>query len=311
MNKGQNKKYNIRVPYEHKKTVYWVISDACNYRCEYCFTLSKKHSAINPLFVAEALCSKLNGEWEIILSGGEPFVQKKLFIIVDKLRNAGNFISIYTNFSAKPEIITAFLERAGSKLAKFFASLHLEYVGVDDFLNKVLLVEKKYPGFKKHLFVHIAGTKKNLSKLEDIKRKFFEAGVQLIVFPWLCEKLKFFKYTKDQKNILEKINNSYNLEDYKDFCIACSNYGLDGARVGFKGRKCPAGHESIFVIPTGGVYACLKSNRTKIGFLGNIFSDDFRLKEENTSCPFDICTYPASFRQYYWCLFDKNNKINI
>src|SRR3989339_879579 len=247
MNKGQNKKYNIRVPYEHKKTVYWVISDACNYRCEYCFTLSKKHSAINPLFVAEALCSKLNGEWEIILSGGEPFVQKKLFIIVDKLRNAGNFISIYTNFSAKPEIITAFLER----------------------------------------------------------------GVQLIVFPWLCEKLKFFKYTKDQKNILEKINNSYNLEDYKDFCIACSNYGLDGARVGFKGRKCPAGHESIFVIPTGGVYACLKSNRTKIGFLGNIFSDDFRLKEENTSCPFDICTYPASFRQYYWCLFDKNNKINI
>lgn len=306
MKKKEIKKYEV--PYEHKKTAYWVISDTCNYRCEYCFTSSKKSSVINSLFIAEAFCRKLKGEWEIILSGGEPFVQKNIFAIADKLKEAGHFISIYTNFSAKPEMIVEFLKKTGNKQAKFFASFHMGYVKADDFLNKILLVEKEYPGFKKHLFVHIAATTKNLPELENIKRKFFEAGIRLVVFPWLDKKLNFFKYNKEQKTILSKINNNYNLEDYKNFCVACSSYGLDEGRVNFNGKKCPAGHESIFVVPTGEVYGCLKFNRTRIASLGNIFSDDFRLEEKDVNCPFDTCTYPASYRQYYWCLSGNNKK---
>ena len=140
---------NFYVPFYHKKTAYWVISDYCNFRCDYCFTPNKKSNKTNSILIARALQKKLHGEWEIILSGGEPFAHKQFLEIVSRLIAQGFYISVYTNFSASDEAIVNFLKIAGKKLAKFFASLHLSYTRVNDFIKKINFAEKLFSGFKK------------------------------------------------------------------------------------------------------------------------------------------------------------------
>jgi len=292
-----------KIPFEHaKNSVYWVISDNCNYRCSYCFSQSKSSGGADPLLITDNFKAKLRGKWDFILSGGEPFAHDDFLEIVKKLTALKQLhrIFIYTNFSANPEKIVKFLEITKNKLSVLFASLHLDYVKPADFLKKIQLIEKSFPGFKNSLLVNLATAAEDLLALEKIKKSFFEERIQLLITPRLSPALNFLKYSNKQKEFLRQLNKSYNLPRFNDLSVACGDYGLDSQTLNFKGRQCFAGCRSFFVNPYGETYSCVVANRTKKKSLGNISKGSFKLKKTATGCSFRNCSYPASFDQYFW-----------
>jgi len=292
-----------KIPFEYgKNNVYWVISDACNYRCHYCFTQSKNPSGADPLLIVDNFKTKLEGKWDFILSGGEPFIQKDFFKIVEKLTALEqlNKIFIHTNFSASPEKIVKFLRMTQGKLSVFFASLHLDFVKPADFFKKITLVEKSFPDFKKHLLVNLTTAAESLSFLENLKKSFFEKGIQLLTTPQLRPDLNFIKYSKKEIVFLKQLNKRYNLPELTGLSMACGQYGLESSRVDFKGRKCFAGCQSFFINPYGDTYSCVAASRAKKNSLGNILKNDFKLNKKGTKCSFNSCHYPVSYEQYFW-----------
>jgi sulfatase maturation enzyme AslB (radical SAM superfamily) len=292
-----------KIPFEYgKNNVYWVISDACNYRCHYCFTQSKNSSGADPLLIADNFKTKLKGKWDFILSGGEPFIQKDFFKIVEKLTTLEqlNKIFIHTNFSASSQKIVKFLKTTEGRLSIFFASLHLDFVKPVDFFKKIDLVEKSFPSFKKHLLVNLTTAAEDLYLLEEIKKSFFEKGVQLLITPQLRFNLSFIKYSKKQRLFLNQLNKGYNLPEFAGLSMACGQYGLESSKVDFKGRKCFAGCRSFFISPYGDTYGCVAASRAKKNFLGNILKNDFKLNKKGMKCLFSSCHYPVSYEQYFW-----------
>lgn len=292
-----------KLPFSHnKKQIYWVLTDSCNYRCKYCFTQNKKESSVSSLAIVDGFARKfrkLKGKWDFVLSGGEPFKCKKFFEIVKKLIeiNQVGRISVYTKFSTKPEDIIKFLKIAKGRLGIFYASLHLDHARPKDFLDKILYIEKKIPGFKKNVFVHSVGTVKDLQAMEKIKKMFFDSGIQFFVLAQLLPELKSISYTEKQKKLLKEISKIYNLPNFYDYSIARCNYGISSTD--FKGKKCSAGSKNFFVSPLGDVYSCLSASRAKKDYLGNI-SSDFEPKNKIEGCQYDQCFLPANYEQYFW-----------
>lgn len=298
MKKTKNNPFTI---YTHN--INWVITDTCNYRCPYCFASVKKEpSPVSPLAIVEGLKNKLKGKWDITILGGEPFFHDDFLEVIEKLTGLRQLhqISIYTNFSAEPDKIVKFLKITEGRLFKVFASLHLNYVKPDDFLDKISKIEKSFPGFKKHLFVTTVGVVKKLPYLEKIKKKFFEAGIQLIAWAYQRPDRTFFQYSAGQKKFLKQLNRNYNLPRFDDFAAACSNQGIDKPLTSFKGRKCSAGFWSFFMLPNGTAYSCVMACRAKRGYLGNLLRGDFELKRTFSRCLYEECSCSLSVDRIFW-----------
>ncbi|MDD2753143.1 MAG: radical SAM protein [Candidatus Portnoybacteria bacterium] len=298
MKKAKNNPFSI---YTHN--INWVITDTCNYRCPYCFASVKKEpSSVSPLAIVEGLKNKLKGKWDVTILGGEPFFHDDFLEAIKGLTKLKQLhrISIYTNFSAKSDKIVKFLKITKGRLFLVFASLHLDYVKSDAFLSKVSEIEKSFPGFKKNLLVTSVGIVDKLPYLEKIKKKFFEAGVQLIIWAYQRPDRTFFQYSARQKKILKQLNQNYNLPRFNDFAAACSNQGIDKPSASFKGRKCSAGFWSFFMLPNGAAYSCVMACRAKKGYLGNLLKGDFELRKTFSQCLYEECSCSLSVDRIFW-----------
>lgn len=293
-------KIKRNIPFVHNNNIYWVLTDTCNYRCPYCFTLGKDPSPISPLDIASGLEKSLKGKWEITFSGGEVFLHEEFLGVVKKMVGAKHRISVFSNFSAKPEKIVEFLKITEGRLSIFYAALHLNSVKPDDFMKKVAGIEKSRPGFKKRLFVCAPGTVENLPYLEGIKKKFFEAGIPFIIWTHRLPRGGYFEYSVEQKKFLKKLNQNYNAPEYNDFIVASSNRGLDEESISFRGSKCSAGRRSFFIIPGGAAYACFADCRAKTGYLGHFLKNDFKLNKTLAECPYEKCYCPLPINQFFW-----------
>lgn len=97
-------------PYPLEGVVSWNMNTTCNYRCSYCtqrFKENRKQWARDlPRFVQAFI--RLPGDWEIKLSGGEPFRHPGFLDAVEALAEGGMRVSVVTNFSAKPDTLARF-----------------------------------------------------------------------------------------------------------------------------------------------------------------------------------------------------------
>lgn len=303
-----------KIPFNHSDhQIYWVLTDACNYRCRYCFTQGKGINNADSRVIADNFSKKIEehkGKWDFVISGGEPFNHKifldviKILIKTKQIRR----ISVYTNFSAKLEHILKFLKITEKHRGIFYASLHLDHVNPADFLNKICQVEKKFPGFKKNLFVHSVGTIKDLPAMKKIKKMFYDSGIQFFALAHLLPDLKCIRYTAKQKGLLEQISRIYNLPRFYDYSIARCNYGVNISSINFLGKKCSAGCKSFFVSPLGDIYPCLAASRAKKDYLGNIVASKNFKPKKNNKCQFTQCVLPADYEQYFWPMNKRNTK---
>lgn len=133
----------------------WVISDACNYKCPYCFKNFNERTFPKPSLVeerAKKIHSLLQKSPEIPFKfkfmGGEPTLHD-LHTLLDLIFNENiDTIVIGTNLSAPIEYYLSFIDKVENVLhrhCKLYASLHETEVGVDDFLKKYIQIQTSFP----------------------------------------------------------------------------------------------------------------------------------------------------------------------
>ena len=88
-------------PKERKKTVDWEITRSCNYDCSYCFWRDKEKT--NNILLKNyqniiEVFKKLKDSYEIIITGGEPFIISNFITIIESIvKETDHTLGIVTN----------------------------------------------------------------------------------------------------------------------------------------------------------------------------------------------------------------------
>ncbi|MBK7995268.1 MAG: radical SAM protein [Blastocatellia bacterium] len=258
--------------------VTWNINTTCNYRCSYCTQkfLDNRARWAKDTELFLAAFKRLPGEWEIKLSGGEPFQHPTLLEIIEGLRNCGHFASVVTNFSASEKKLLAFLSSIQDKLLVFSASLHLEYVKSDkelnEFIQKALLVQNNLP-LQASFNATCVATRENFPKLQELVKLFADKGLRLKVQP---EKFQgdVIDYTEEEKQGLVQLG---------------GHNGLGKVAWSFLGRPCWAGRYSFTLDDLGNAWRCYPARRFRAQYLGNFLSPSFQLAAGPSPCLYSYC----------------------
>ncbi|MBP9907494.1 MAG: radical SAM protein [Rhodoferax sp.] len=263
-----------------RPVVNWNIVGGCNYRCSYCV---QKHAdgVGGPDDAAlerglDVLCA-LPGVWEFKLSGGEPFLLKRLPDVATRLVAAGHKVSLLTNLSVSLPVIERFVAAAGDGLRTFSCSLHLEETSAETFLTKAAAVKQVLSAMPKSSFVvnHVVQPGR-IGEAAELRRAFEASG------------LKFYPQ-------LMRINGSpanYGLIDRWKLDRAFADLvGPAGMNRGYshQGKFCHAGFRYFILHPKGDAYACYPAKRHGENYLGNIYTNTFRLNDGPLACPYAVC----------------------
>jgi len=263
-----------------RPVVNWNIVGGCNYRCSYCV---QKHaegvggpddeSLERGL---DVLCA-LPGVWEFKLSGGEPFLLKRLPEVAARLVSAGHRVSLLTNLSVPLPVIERFMAAAGHGLRTFSCSLHLEETSPQDFLAKAVAAKQLLSALPKASFVvnHVVQPGR-VSQAAALRCEFEAAD------------MKFYPQ-------LMRINGRpapYGLIDRWKLDRAFADLAGPGSMnrgYSHQGKSCHAGFRYFILHPKGDAYACYPAKRHGENYLGNIYQASFRLNDAPQLCPYAIC----------------------
>ena len=256
-------------PYPLEGVVSWNMNTTCNYRCTYCtqrFLDDRKRWARDlPAFI-EAF-RKLPGDWEVKLSGGEPFLHPDFLTLVGALADQGRRVSVVTNLSAKDDTLTTFAALTARKPGLLSASLHLEYADVDEFAEKIARFAATYAG---RVCVTCVATRTNLPRLAELRARF------AVPFKIQPEKLDrdVIDYTNDERDTIEALGGHNNTGE-----IAPN----------FEGRPCWAGARYFIVDDRGEAYRCYPARRQRTERLGNLLDGTFRPRFSAEPCRYTYC----------------------
>ena len=268
----------VATPRPPEGVVTWNINTTCNYRCSYCTQRflddRKRWLRDGPAFLKSF--ARLDGRWEVKLSGGEPFLHPNLLEIVEGLRELGHRVSVVTNFSATRERLRAFLDAAGAALRVFSASLHLEYVGEADELDAFLL---KAAWLQEQLLagasfnVTTVATRTNLPRLRFLAERFTESGLRFKVQPEKYDR-EVIEYTEEEKSLILSLG---------------GHNGLGEVAPSYRGRPCWAGARSFTLDDKGNAWRCYPARRFRAQYLGNFLDETFKLARGPSACLYDYC----------------------
>ena len=252
--------------------VTWNINTTCNYRCSYCTQRflddRKRWLQDGPAFLAAF--GRLPGVWEVKISGGEPFLHPNLEEITSGLRDAGQRVSIVTNFSASREKLERFLAAAGASLRVFSASLHLEYAKLDEFIAKARWFSRLLPVGASFNTTCVA-TRNNLPRLVEIKEQFAELTCKI-------------QPEKQGRNVLD-----YTAEERVQL-LTLGGHNLTGEIThDFRGLPCWAGARYFTLDDKGAAWRCYPARRFRRQYLGNFLSEDFTLARGPSPCLYNYC----------------------
>ncbi|MFZ5439061.1 MAG: radical SAM protein [Myxococcota bacterium] len=263
-----------------RATVSWNIVGGCNYRCSYCV---QKHApglgapSDAELDAALATLERLEGSWEFKLSGGEPFLLKRLPEVARRLAAKGHRVSVLTNLSAPLRVLFDFIDAAGPALRTFSCSLHREETTEDEFFEKAAAVKARLTSWPKATFVVnsvvVPGTVDTVARS---RARFEAAGLKF--YPQLMR--------KDGRAV------SYDEADARRISEAFDDLvGPAQMNRGFalKGRTCHAGSKYFIIHPRGDAFACYPGKRVGEARLGNVFDGTLRLWSAPRACPYDVC----------------------
>lgn len=271
---------------QRQPTIEWQTNGVCNYDCSYCIQ-SKKfrqgHPSDEEIAKFLTFFARLEGKWEIKMSGGEPFAFKGFMEkIIPGLANLPHNISILTNLSAPLSILEKFVSLVGNKLSVVSVSLHLEYVEASEFINKVKIL-RGWLRPETSLVINSVLVPNTLDKLLDIKQ--LVESSELKYFPQIMKtKHGVFSYTQEDQPLVVKLTGKN--PSSREANLAPS----------YRGLLCWTGVEYFVLDQKGNAWACRTAKRFQEGYLGNVLVDDFKLKTSPTPCKYDICpcTVPAN-----------------
>jgi MoaA/NifB/PqqE/SkfB family radical SAM enzyme len=263
-----------------RPTVSWNIVGGCNYRCTYCV---QKHMpgiggpSDEQLEAALATLTALPGSWEFKISGGEPFLLKRLPEVARRLAGAGHKVSLLTNLSAPLRVLETFIEAAGEQLRTFSCSLHREEVEEAVFFEKALAVKELLAKWPRATFVvNSVVVPGQVGDVAASRERFESAGV------------KFYPQ-------LMRVNGKPAEYGWVDRWRIDRHFGdmVSPSRMNrgypLKGRLCHAGSKYFIIHPKGDAFACYPAKRFGDGHLGNVFDGTLRLRDVPAPCPYEVC----------------------
>jgi MoaA/NifB/PqqE/SkfB family radical SAM enzyme len=258
--------------YPLEGVVSWNMNTTCNYRCSYCtqrFLDDRAQWARDlPRFV-DALLG-LPGDWAVKLSGGEPFQHPGFIGAVEALANGGRRVGVVTNLSASSERLTRFAEAVSKRPGVVTASLHLEYVTPDAFLDKVRWFAGVYDG---PVVVTCVATRKNLPHLPALKAQAQGVGVPFRVQP-----------EKQDRDVI-----AYSEAERAEILTLGGHNDTGLVDPSYEGRPCWAGARYLVVDHRGAAWRCYPARRYRKEYLGNLLDGTLRLRREATACPYAYC----------------------
>lgn len=258
--------------YPLEGVVSWNMNTTCNYRCSYCtqrFVDDRGQWAHDlPRFIAAF--AALPGDWEIKLSGGEPFRHPDFIAAVTQLAAARRRVSVVTNFAAPLDELHGFADATRARPGLISASLHLEYAEPDAFLAKVRAVKQRHTG---RVVVTCVATRDNLPRLRELRDRFEAAGVTFRIQP-----------EKQDREVIDYDDSE------RDQLIQLGGHNGTGAIApSFAGQACWAGARYFIVDHQGEAYRCYPARRHRRERLGNLLDGTFRTRLQPEPCRYAYC----------------------
>lgn len=261
--------------------VSWNITLACNYQCSYCTQRGSRRDR-PPL---EAACflsafARLGGDWEVKLSGGEPFVHPELETLVAGLSDLGHLVSIVTNASAPRDRLLAFVEAARGRIGVFSCSLHPEHQpDADAFFTRAawlseVLARRQDPSLPRpRVSVSVVATRTMLPRLESLADLAADHGLVLKVQPEKQGR-EVIAYSPEEQALILSLGG----HNQTGLIAPC-----------FQGRPCWAGARYFILDPQGQAHRCYPSRRWQRARGQDFLSDRFALASGPEPCPFPYC----------------------
>jgi organic radical activating enzyme len=267
-------------PYPIEGVASWNMNTTCNYRCSYCtqrFVDDRgRWSRDLPRFVDAFL--RLPGDWEIKLSGGEPFVHPDLLDAVRALAAGGRRVSVVTNLSASLETLRAFAEATAARPGLVSASLHLEYVEPEAFADKLVALRDAFAG---EVMATCVATRDTLPRLPALIAAFAARGLRLVAQP-----------EKQDRDVI-----AYAPEEHERLIQLGGHAGVGLVAPSYEGRGCWAGARYFIVDDRGEAFRCYPARRRRTERLGNLLDPDFRLRLDPEPCRYTYCNCAVPARR--------------
>lgn len=267
------------------KTIEWQVAGACNYDCTYCIQ-SKRYRRGRPMAekipIAIDFFSKLDGVWEIKMSGGEAFAHKLFLdaILPGVVHETPHRVSVLTNFSASHRDLMRFAHLTRGRLDVFSASLHLEFTDIEAFAAKADWFTSQLDPSVRFVVNQVVLP----GKLDDARRcreALEELGIRW--FPQLYKVGGGIAEYAEEEDLRELLGDA---PGPREANLAPS----------YHGRLCWAGTDYFTVDKDGTVWSCRTAKRGGEGRLGNLYEGDVQLLGGPAPCPYAICpcTVPAN-----------------
>ncbi len=259
-------------PYPLEGVVSWNMNTTCNYRCSYCtqrFVEDRGQWARDlPRFIAALLA--LPGDWEVKLSGGEPFRHPGFIDAVAALAAGGRRVSVVTNLSAPRDELAAYCDAVRPRPGVISASLHLEYVTAEAFRDTLRWVADRHAG---RVVATCVATRANLPQLAALRAMFEDAGLDLFTQP-----------EKQDRDVI-----AYDDGERAQLVALGGHNGTGAIEPSFEGRPCWAGARYLVVDHVGEAFRCYPARRYRRERLGNLLDGTLRLTGEATPCRYTYC----------------------
>ena len=275
-------------------TVEWQVNGHCNYDCSYCIQSKKFRVGFPDDDTVRSIVgefAKLPGQWEVKMSGGEPFAFKGFInlVIPELVSKTPHKISTLTNFSAPLNVLERFCKLTGDRLRITSASLHPESVDVASFVEKAIAYREFREVYNPHssFVVNVVLVPGGVKNHFDYRDRIESEGMRY--FPQLMKiKGGVYPYDDAELKLIEQLTGGSH--DPRAVNRAPS----------YKGLHCEAGAWYFTVDQTGEAYTCRTGKRflevSEQARMGNLVDGTFELRSRGGKCPYPICpcTVPAN-----------------
>jgi organic radical activating enzyme len=248
------------------------MNTTCNYRCSYCtqrFVDDRGQWAADVPRFLKAF-GALPGDWEIKLSGGEPFRHPDFLDVVAALVERGLRVSVVTNFSASRAELERYARLTADKPGVFSASVHMEYVDEAAFIDKLAWFDSLFAGSVNATCV---ATRAQLPQLMAQQERFALRGLRLKAQPEKQNR-DVIDYTPREREMLLQLGG------HNDTGVIAPS---------FEGGLCWAGARYLIVDHRGAAWRCYPARRQRTDFLGNLLDGTFQLGNSATPCTYAYC----------------------
>ena len=280
----------------NNKILYWMISSACNLSCRYCFSKHTYYSSDNKFVsintVKNILDEISNNFSEVVLTGGEIFLNRNLFEIIKLLKLKKIEVRLITNALLLTKCNLKTISRLG--VDSIVVSIDsVNPIVNDKFRSNTSTITKHIEDLANYeisqKIVIAVVSRANIYYLKDLFNFCLKHHFRLDLVPidltdfqksHAIQRYKLQNCNTIEKEYLinflkfwAKINNTRN--DYLENFIKL----IDSKKID-ETTFCPMGTSRFVLTPDGDLYPCFKM----INFIGNVYSDNVSeiINPENT-----------------------------